>query len=213
MEMDFISRRALPLALAGALAISGCAGVSPPAQPTPASIESTLAALQAITADPVTAWQAGDYAVRASCHAYLNASAQRNANLSLGVGALGLGGAAAAGMGSPAAAGAVALASSFLTLFQQSGAIPYTEGTSTLIENALNAYEAGVTNAPPATVEQAASYVDDLWFLCSPGGYAELMQKAAMGASVSSGGSAPVAHARMSLPVTQSRPVIQVNGL
>lgn len=57
------------------------------------------------------------------------------------------------------------------------------------------------------------TYVDDLWFLCSPGGYAELMQKAAMGASVSAGGSAPATHARMSLPATQSRPVIQVNGL
>jgi hypothetical protein len=208
MKHGLLAAGALALALAG----GGCAGVTPPSQPTPDSIESTLTALQAITVDPLTAWQAGDYAVRAACHAFLNASAERNASLGLGIGALGLGGAAAATT-NPAAAGAIALAGSFLTMFQQAGPIPYTAGTSSIIEKAIDTYEAGVNAAPPTSIAQAASYVDDVWFLCSPGGYAELMQKAAMGAAVSNG-RAPTSAAMMPRAVApRMRPAIKVNGL
>jgi hypothetical protein len=201
-----------PLALGLALAASGCAGLSEPSQPTPAGIAATLTQLQAITADPLTAWQAGDYAVRTSCHAFLNASAERDANLGLGIGALGLSGAAAA-TASPIASGAIALAGSLLTLFQQSGAIPYTAATSSIIEKALDAYEAGVAAGPPQTLEQAASYVDDLWFLCSPGGYAELMQKAAIGAAVSAGSVRAAVMLPRAAAAPPTRPMIQVNGL
>jgi hypothetical protein len=201
------------------LALAGCAGVTPPSQPSPATIESTLTALASITADPVTAYQAGNYEVRAACHAYLNAAASRSANISLASGGLGLAGTAAAGFlvaganpGGAAAAGVLAaLGQNFLGLFQQAGAIPYGAGTSTIIENALDAYEAGVAASPPTSVAMAASFTDDEWYLCSPGGYAELMEKAAMTAGVSTSAAGPAMSRALSVPMPP-RPVIRING-
>ncbi len=112
--------------------------------------------------------------------------AARSANINLASGGLGLAGPAAAGFlvagGNPmgaAAAGAIsALGQTFLNLFNSSGSIPYTAETSSIIQLALDAYENGVNIAPPQSVPQAISYVDDLWWQCSPGGYAMLVSKA-----------------------------------
>lgn len=202
------------VAMSGLLLLAGCAGgtMMAPAQPTPASIEATQTQLSTITVDPVTAWMDGDYAVRAACHAYLNSMAQRNASLSLAGTAVGLVGAAGS-IANPLAGVGSSLAQGFLTAFQNSGAIPYTPETSTLIESALDAYEAGVAASPPTTVAQAASYSDDLWFQCSPGGYAQLVAKSIATANVTSA-SAPTAAAfapRAAGMVIPGRPKVLVN--
>ena len=87
---DNLTVPVLTAGLLTALGLASCASqLTPPAQPSPASIVSTQTALAAITGDPVSAWEAGDYMVRAACHAYLNEMAAREANMSLAGGALG----------------------------------------------------------------------------------------------------------------------------
>jgi hypothetical protein len=167
------------IALLALLLPGACAGYpQPPAQPTPASIQDAYVQLSVITADPVTAWLTGDYAVRTACYAYLNGMAQRSADLSLESGALGMGGGAAAiASGHPYVAAATALGESFLTLFQQSGAIPYTTETSMLIEGGLDAVETGVALQPPKSAAQALLDVQKLWWQCSAGGYRQLVSQ------------------------------------
>jgi hypothetical protein len=177
------------------LLLAGCASnmtATPPPQPTPESIQSVNVRLSAITTDAITTWQVGSYLVRSACHSYLNAMAARSADINLASSGLGLAGPAAAGFlisgGNPAAAAAAgalsALSQTFLNLFNSSGSIPYTTETASIIEQALNAYENGVNMGPPESVAQAISYVDDLWWQCSAGGYAMLVSKAISSASV-----------------------------
>lgn len=207
------------VAVMGLVGLAGCAGSMTPTQPTPASINQTIGALSVITADPVTAWQAGDYAVRTACHAYLNGAANQSVNLGLAGGGLGLGGVAAAGfltsggnpVGAAAATGIAALGQAFLNLFQASGSIPYTSETAMLIENALDAYEAQVDANPPQTVARAASYVDDLWWQCSPGGYAMNASRALSTATVSAVPAAAAQSFALGLS-TGNRPRILING-
>lgn len=201
------------------LSLTACSGMQPqePAQPTPQSIQSTLTQLAGITADPVTAWKAGDYAVRAACHAYLNAAAQRSSGISLAGAAVGFAGAAGS-MVNPLAGVASSLLQGFLSAYQQSGAIPWGPETATIIENALDAYEDGVAASPPATVEDAASDVDTLWFYCSPGGYSILVTKAISTAGISASASpslSPTARfnsAAAATIIVSGRPKVLVNG-
>lgn len=212
-----------------ALGLASCASqLTPPSQPSPASIASTQTALAAITGDPVSAWEAGDYAVRAACHAYLNEMASREANISLAGGALGIAGPAASGflltggnpVGAVAASAFAALGQSLLAQYNSSGAIPYTTATAGIIENAIDAYEAAIDALPPATIAEAASYVDDEWFTCSPGGYAMLVTKAIGTAQVTAAPATPPAAmsaspafaARAGARVAGGRPKIEVNG-
>lgn len=198
------------------LALSGCAGqqVTAPAQPTPASIQTANTQLAAITSDPATTWRVGDYAVRQACHAYLNSAAQQSANLNLasvGVGVVG------AGMSvvNPLAGVASTVVQSLISAFNASGAIPYTPETSTIIMNSLNAEEAGVEMAPPTDQATALSLTDDLWFLCSPGGYAMTAAQAISTAQIGvAGTSASPAQFRSNAGAAPrfSRPVITVNG-
>ncbi len=88
---------------------------------------------------------------------------------------------------------------------QGSLAIPYTPETATIIQGALDAYEA---SADPSSVPQAASFIDDLWWLCSPGGYATLVSKSIATAQVS------VARGDSLFPgVSTGRPRILINGM
>lgn len=203
-----------------ALALFGCAGlggVAPPAQPTPASIESTVSGLAAISADPVTAWAAADYGVRAACDAYLDAEARRSANLGLaqtGVGTAGLAAAGfAAGAGNPVAAAlassSATLVATFLGEFQSAGALPYSAETSAIIDNAMSAYEAA---APaPTSVAQAALLAEGLWRLCSPVGYAELVAKSISTAEVTAA-SPPASTPTAAMLPRVGKPRILVNG-
>jgi hypothetical protein len=213
--------------LALALLLGGCAGTTiapqPPTQPTPASIQTTREQLAQITADPVTAWRTGVYEVRAACHAYLNQAAARSADLSLANAGVGLSGTAAAGfllsggnpIGAALATGLASLGQSFLSTYQASGAIPYTGATTNLIENALDADENAAEQQLPTSIEQAASYVDDFWWWCSPGGYAQLILKSAMTAQVTATPAAvpnaPVAAPRFGAGL-RPRPRIYING-
>lgn len=213
------------IGLSAVLALAGCAGqqIETPAQPTPVSINATITSLAAITADPVTSWQAGDYAVRAACHAYLNQAAARSANFGTASAAIGTAGAGAAGFlissnpyGAAAAAAVATLAQTFLGEYQQSGGIPYTPQTSAAIEDALDAYETAVAASPPTSTAQAASYTDDEWYLCTPAGYAEIATKAIGSATISAsagGMSSPsAAFESRSVPVNYGRPKVYVNG-
>ena len=114
--------------------------------------------------------------------------------------------------GAVISAGAAALGQSFLNLYGASGGIPYTNETSTIIDDALDAYEASVNTMPPTTVAQALSYVDDEWFLCSPGGYAELATKAIGTATVSGSGGASSSASFATRAVPAGRPKVFVNG-
>lgn len=217
--------RLAALLLVGSFAVglSACAGLTPPVQPTPASINNTVQQLSAITASPTVAWQAVDYAVRASCHAYLNGAATRNSDLALASGGLGLGGIGAMGFlsnggnvpGALAAGAVTTLGQNFLNLFQQSGPTP-SVGDSILVGDALDKYEANVELNPPASVAMAASFGDDEWFLCSWGGIQELRQKAEMTAQVSTGSvqasASTVPFTAVMTPTWPGRPHIYVNG-
>lgn len=211
--------RTIPI-LATALALAACANtLTPPTQPSPGSIQTVNEQIATLTTDSATTWAVGDYAVRVACHAYLNAAAARAANISLASGGLGLAGAGVAGMiassnpaGAVISAGAAALGQSFLNLYGASGGIPYTNETSTIIDDALDAYEASVNTMPPTTVAQALSYVDDEWFLCSPGGYAELATKAIGTATVSGSGGASSSASFATRAVPAGRPKVFVNG-
>lgn len=178
-----------------ALFLSSCSGsltATPPAQPTPEAIQALNIRLLAISSDPIMTWQIGNYSVRSACHAYLNAMAARSANINLASGSLGLAGPAAAGflvagsnpMGAAAAGAIAALGQTFLNLFNSSGSIPYTAETSGIIQAALDAYEGGVNLSPPSSIPQAISYIDDLWWQCSAGGYAILVSKAISTANI-----------------------------
>lgn len=201
-----------------ALVLGGCSvAPQPPPQPTPAAIVTAGAALAQISADPITTWRVGVYVVRSACHAYLNEAAARAAAMSSASTGLGLSGTAAAGflasggnpVGAALATGLASLGQSFLAAYQASGAIPYTTATTTMIEGALDAEETSVEQRLPTSVAQAASYVDDLWWWCSPGGYAELMMKSALTAQVSAS-SSPGFGARSAAP--SARPRVLVNG-
>lgn len=205
-----------------AAALTGCvASIAPPPQPTPATLAGAEASLAAIPGTPWDAWEAGDYAVRASCHAYLGELAGQASSLALASSGLGLGAAAAGGFlisggnpgGAAAATGLAALAQSFLAAFQTSRAIPYTAETAALIEKTLDAYEAGVAASPPATIAQAASYVDDQWWNCSYGGYAVHAAAAIGSATIAANPPVPAAgnFAALLMP-RPARPVITVNG-
>ena len=175
-----------------ATALVGCASVPPPALPTPKLIQASVVDLGTISADPVTTWQAGKYAVRAACYAYLNASATRSADLSLANTGIGMGGAAATGFlvsggdpaGGAAAGGIAALAQSFLSAFQASGALPYSGATTTLVVGAMDAWDGYVEAHLPASVPEAAGDVLELWWQCSPGGYAQLILKSSVTAQI-----------------------------
>lgn len=205
----------------GALALGGCMNMTPPAQPTPASIETNVQAIATISPDPATTWQVADYAVRTACDAYLDEMAQRSANLGLAQAGAGTAGIAAAGFaasaGSPVAAAlassAGSLVQTFLGEFQSSGALPYSAETSSIIDDAMSAYESAA--APPATTAGAMVLAEGLWRLCSPVGYAELVAKSISTASVTAGGAAPVTES-LALgaprPVPAGKPHILVNG-
>lgn len=204
-------------AIAVSLVLAGCAGqqLQPPPQPTPASVNAAILSLDQIIAPPSQVWEAGDYAVRTACDAYLDQAAARSAQLSLASTGVGMGGAAATGIlaasgafpGAALAGGLATLAQSFIAAYQASGALPYTTETSTMIDNAMTAYEAAVP--PPVDTAQAMLDVEGLWALCSPVGYSRLVSKAVATASVS----AAMPTQRLGLlPARQGRPVITVNG-
>lgn len=212
------------LSLVGVLGLaamlSACAGLTgniapPPPQPTPASINATIGQLAAISADPVMAWQAGDYAVRAACDDYLNQLAERQAGFGLASGAVGTSGLAAAGMAAsranPIAAAlatsASTLVQTFLGQLQNAGALPYSVETTTLIQNALDAYEGAVR--PPQSLAEAAGDAEGAWWLCSPAGYAELAAKSIGSAQVSA---AAMPFTAAMLPTSPSRPHLLING-
>ena len=213
--------------------LAGCAAVpSGPAQPTPSSVQATVADVAAISTDPVTAWQAGDYAVRAACDAYLNQAAARAAGITTASAGLGLGGTTAAGFlaaagnpaGAAAAASMAAVGQSFLSLFQSPGAMPYTPETSAIIGEAMSAYEDAVP--PPTTLAQAMIDVEGFWDLCSPAGYQQLITKAIGSAAVTASpgpnaaaqsqalfqGAPPVAFREAPVTATASPPRVLVNG-
>lgn len=212
--MKIVTKALLP----AALLLSGCGTlqVGIPPQPSPSSIESTITALASISADPVTAWQAGNYSVRAACDAYLNQEAQRSAELNLAGTGIGVGGVAAAGMlasrgnlVASAMAGAVSgLASTFLSAYEASGALPYSSETTSLIQNAEDAYSGAV--APPQSLAEAANDTEGAWWICTPAGYAMLASKAIGTAQVSAGPSMTAAFAAS--PTSDGRPKIEVNG-
>lgn len=157
----------LPLFILGACA----SNISTPTQPTPASLEAANTQLMTLTSSPAETWETGDYAVRAACHAYLNSEAVHSSDinaLSIGAGIAG----AAGSMYNPLAGIASSLVQSFLNASNASGAIPYTPETSTLIMHSLDADESGVNPSSIPDQATAVSLVDDLWFLCSPGGFA-----------------------------------------
>lgn len=201
---------------ATAMLLAGCAGtqITPPAQPTPSVLSSALGDLSAISADPVTVWQAGDYSVHMACDAYLNQVAMLSAKLSFGSTALGLAGAAGS-IANPLVGVGTTIAQGFLSAYQASGAagLPYSPETTALIQDAMAAYENAV--APPTSVPVAALDVEGLWWQCTPAGYAELATKAISTAQVSaSSGAAPTAAVPRALMVAPSgvRPRITVNG-
>ena len=174
-------KRLLALAVIAA-ALAGCSGqLQPPTQPTPTSINASIADLNALPADPATIWADGDYAVRAACHAYLNTAAMKAAGMAqLGIGA----GALGAGLSAinPLAGVASSLFQTALSGYGAAAALPYTTETATIIESAFDAYE---TTAPvPTSIGQAMSMVDYLWYLCSPAGYQILVSKAISTATV-----------------------------
>lgn len=190
----------------------GCSSmnVSPPAQPTPASIESTVTALQGITSDPVTAWQAGEYATQAACDAYLNESAERSANINTASAGIGIVGAGVSAI-NPIAGVTSSLIQTLLSAYQSNGALPYSAETTALIQNTMVAYENAVPT--PQTVAEAAMDVEGLFWQCSPAGYAENASKAIGTATVSAGGLA-IPNAEFATPSVPhvGPPVITVNG-
>jgi hypothetical protein len=201
--------------------LDGCSTtqIAPPAQPTPTSINGAIADLAAIEKyNPVRVWKTGVWAVRAACYDFLNAEAIRSSQIGLASTGIGLGGVAAGSFliahGSPlGAAAATALSSltqSFLSNYQQAGAIPYTSNTTTIIVKALNAEEAQVNADLPTTVEDAMSYVSDLWWWCSPGGYQWLVNESIATATISAG--PPLSSAFASPPGPRERPQVRVNG-
>lgn len=210
-----IVARMVAIAMLIAATLSACAGITPPAQPTPASINATVQQLATISADPVTAWQAGDFAVRSACDTYLNALAQRQANFGLASGAVGTSGLAAAGFAAtranPVAAAlatsASTLVQTFLGQFENAGALPYSPETTALIQNAMDTYEGAVR--PPQSVAEAGGDAEGLWWLCSPAGYAELAAKAVGSAQVSA---ATVPETAFMQPTSAGRPRVFVNG-
>jgi hypothetical protein len=202
-------RRAVLFALP--LLVAGCASsLTPPAQPTPASIESEIASLATITADPLTVWETGNYAVRAACLAYLNSAAAQQTSISLGSSAVGIAGAGAS-VANPLGGVAASLVQSFLSALSSSGTVP-TTGDAVLIMGALSAYETGVSASPPASIPMAISYVDDLWFNCAPGGAAILAMKAKTSAQIGIASPPAAAFSSRGLAVLPRRPVITVNG-
>jgi hypothetical protein len=152
------------------------AAVPPPLQPDPTSVQVAENALGGLPGTPMEIWEAGDYAVRSACHSYLNAAAARSNELTSASALVG-GAGAGASIANPMAGVASSLAQTFLTAFQSAGAIPYSVSTTTIIENALDAYETGIDQSPPLTPAQAMLDVESLWWHCSPGGYAQLAQK------------------------------------
>lgn len=214
---------ALRAAVLATLAVvgAGCGTVSPPPQPTPASVAAIEAEIAAVAnQDPVTAWHAGDYGVRSGCDLYLNQAASRAAGLSTASGALGLGGTAAAGFlvagGNPAGAAAAgtlaALGQSFLQLFQNSGAMPYTAATAVIIDKAMGAYEAAVDAAPPTDMAGAMNAIEGVWNICTPSGYAALATEAIRSATVSAAPAAAANYLAISPSPSITRPPIVVNG-
>lgn len=205
------------------LVLNGCSGITPPAQPTPESVMATENAIAAIPGDPVTVLTSGIYSVHVACDAYLNAAAARNANISLASTGIGTSGVAAAGFlaaggnptGAAAAAGIASLAQTLLSQYQTSGALPYASGTTTLIQNSLAAYE-GALMTPETTVEAMLDIEGD-WWQCSPGGYAQNMEKAATTASVTAI-AAPTSIPNFALleprspSVFRRPPTVKVNG-
>jgi hypothetical protein len=191
------------------LLLVGCSSMqlTPPAQPTPAAINTAISQMALITADPATVWEVGDYEVRASCHAYLNSAATKAAQVSqasAGAGALGAG----LSIVNPLAGVASSLFQSFLSSYQAAGALPYTSETTTIISKALDDYGAQVSVALPSSTATAMSYIDDEWFMCSPGGYAELVAAAISTANI--GGSSVGPNAP--LIAAPRRPGVTVNG-
>jgi hypothetical protein len=198
------------------LAIAGCSSMgslSPPTQPTPASIQEVNVQLAALTSDPVTTWQVGDYAVRLACHAWLDAAAVQNARsaqANVGLGVLGAG----LSIVNPLAGVAASLGQTLLTSLQAAGPTP-SAGAAALVVNALDAYEGAA--GTPSSVPAALSWVDDEWYLCSPAGVAHLEMTASITAQVGTVGSA------LTVPGTSSyfaaraaplstRPVVTING-
>lgn len=206
------------------LALSGCstAGLSPPAQPSAASVAAAESALAAVPGDPATVLASGVWAVHVACDAYLNAAASRDAGLSLAGAGLGTAGVAAAGflatggnpIGAAAATGLTSLAQTFLGEYRSSGALPYTSGTTTLVQNSMAAYEGALPS--PASTAEAMLEVEGDWWQCSPGGYAQNVEKAAETVTVTAGapGSVSFALARpaAAAPALRPPPIVRVNG-
>jgi hypothetical protein len=181
--------------------------LAPPTQPTPTSIQAVNVELAALTSDPVTTWQVGDYAVRMACHAWLDAAAVQNARsaqVGIGIGALGAG----LSMINPLAGVAASLGQTLLTGLQAAGPTP-SAGAAALVVNALNAYESAA--GTPSSVPAALSWVDDEWYLCSPAGVAQLEMTAATTAQVSTAQTSAFASSR-TIASQSARPVVTVNG-
>jgi hypothetical protein len=190
--------------------LNGCVSqITPPSQPTPISIQAANAQLAALTSDPATTWRVGDMSVRAACQVYLNQEAAQAAQLGqVGVGA----GALGAGLSAlnPLAGVASSLLQTFLTAYQAAGVMPYMPETSMIVMSSLDAYEAGVSL--PTDQATAMSYVDDEWFLCSPGGYMRTVSAAIGSAMIGTQSTSGVAGAAFVAGPRSTRPIVTVNG-
>lgn len=201
--------------------LAGCAGVTgniaPPPQPTPASVDAVVTEMAVLPASPTLIWEAGDWAARSTCDAYLNDLAQRNSNFGLASSAAGTSSLAAAGLAdaraNPVAAGLASaaglLAQQFIGDFRSAGALPYGAETTRLIQDAQDAYEAQIALHMPATAAQAMSDVEGLHWQCTPAGAADLVTRSIGSAQVSAAAMSP---STAMLPTSPSRPRISVNG-
>lgn len=208
------------------LGLAACSGmtVSIPSQPDVAALQSQVAQLSTITTDPLTLYKVGAYQVGMACDEYLNQQAVRSNNLTSAGSALSASGVAAMGLlvlshnpiGAAAAGLATGLAQSFLSAYQQSGTMPYSTQTVSIVINALNAIDNGVEQSPPTSVIDAVSDIETKWFYCTPAGYTILVVKAIDTATVSSNTSSNMSSSMSSFNTnvinTSNRINILVNG-
>lgn len=193
-----------------AIGLVGCAGQPQmPAQPTPTTIQAANIDIAQLSTDPIQTFHAGLRVARAACQVYLNEEAAQAAGLSqlgVGAGALGVGLSAI----NPLAGIASSLFQTFLTAYRAAGAMPYTPETSAIVLGAMDAYEAAA-GAPPDN-DTAVSWVDDVWFSCTPAGYAMLASQAIATANV---GAQPNAMPGVPASLAQfrsGRPVVTINN-
>jgi hypothetical protein len=203
-------------AFLGLTLLAGCAGISQPPQPTPASIGANATAIAALSGDPVLLWQAGDDEVRVSCWTWWTNAANQQATAGLASTGVGLSGVAAAGLlvananpvGAATAGILTSLIQSGFAAYQASGLVP-TTADMILADNAMSTIENQVDAMPPATAAEAVGDALQVWSYCSPAGLAMLRAKAQLTATVTPTG--PSQSLGLIAPV-RHRPGVLVNG-